>query len=369
MALFFLLLVFAAGPCALAQPALKDVFADFKIGAALNFNQFTERDARGLPLIKKHFNTISPENVLKWQVVHPAPDRYNFEPADRYVEFGAKHGMFIVGHTLIWHNQVPAWVFQDTAGAPLSRDALLGRMREHIHTVVGRYKGRIHGWDVVNEALNENGTLRPTPWLKIIGEDYLVKAFQFAHEADPKAELYYNDYSLERGAKRDGAVTLIRRLQEAGVKIGGIGTQCHHKLESPSLEDMDASFRTFAKLGIPILVTELDVDVLPLSGPNRGADVSQTEEYRAKLNPFTAGLPEEVQNKLARRYADIFAVMMRHRKSIGRVTFWGVTDGDSWLNNFPVRGRTNYPLLFDREGKTKPAFDAVVAAARAASAK
>ena len=183
-------------------PSLKDTFKDsFLVGAALNPAQFTDDDARGAALVKKQFDAITPENVLKWERVHPQPDSYSFELPDRYVSFGETNHMFIVGHTLVWHNQVPAWVFQDENGNPADRDALLKRMSDHIHTVVGRYQGRINGWDVVNEALEEDGTLRQTPWLKIIGEDYIAKAFQFAHEADPQAELYYNNYNLENEAK------------------------------------------------------------------------------------------------------------------------------------------------------------------------
>jgi endo-1,4-beta-xylanase len=346
----FPLLLAVGGAVAQAQPALKDVFRDaFKIGAAINAGHFTGKDARGVALIQKHCNAITPENHLKWSLVHPAPGRYEFGPADAYVAFGERNKMFIVGHTLVWHSQVPAWVFEDEKGAPLTRDALLARMQDHIATVVGRYKGRIHGWDVVNEALNDDGTLRQTQWLKIIGEDYLVKAFQFAHAADPQAELYYNDFSLEIPAKRDAAVVLVKKLRAAGVRVSGIGTQNHHKLGSPSLENLDDSLAAFEQLGLKIHVTELDVDVLP-----------------AKLNPYTEGLPEEVHQALAKRYAGLFTTYLLHRKSIARVTFWGVSDNVSWLNNFPTRGRTNHPLLFDREGNPKPAFDAVIGAGRAA---
>ena len=183
------------------------------------------------PIIAAQFNTISPENALKWGSIHPRVDGYEFGPADRYVAFGEKHKMFIVGHCLVWHSQTPRWVFQNDKGKPLTREALLDRMHEHIRTVVGRYKGRIGGWDVVNEALNEDGTMRQSPWFQIIGEDLSVKAFQFAHEADPQAELYYNDYSLENEAKRKGAVELIRKLKAAGAPITGIGLQGHNQMD------------------------------------------------------------------------------------------------------------------------------------------
>ncbi|HJZ79539.1 MAG TPA: endo-1,4-beta-xylanase [Pyrinomonadaceae bacterium] len=346
---------------AATQTALKDVFKnDFLIGAALNQNQFTERDQRGLPIITSHFNTISPENILKWESVHPQPGAYSFEGADAYVAFGEKYHMFIVGHTLVWHSQTPRWVFQDDKGNAVDRDTLLSRMRDHIHTVVGRYKGRIKGWDVVNEALNEDGTLRQSPWLKIIGEDYLVKAFEFAHEADPQAQLFYNDYSLENEAKRNGAVELIKKLKARGVSIAAVGLQGHEKMDWPTVAQVDATIAAFAALSIKVNITELDIDVLPRANRSQTADVNATAAMQANLNPFAQGLPDPVQQALAKRYGELFRVFLKHRDVIDRVTFWGVTDGDSWLNNWPVRGRTNYPLLWDRAGAPKPAFAAVV---------
>ena len=343
------------------SPSLKDAYrGSFRIGAALNPAQFEDRDQRGNPIIAAQFNTISPENALKWQSVHPRQDGYDFRQADEYVEFGEKHGMFIIGHTLVWHSQTPQWVFQGSDGQPLTREALLERMRDHIHTVVGRYKGRIGGWDVVNEALNDDGSLRQSPWRRIIGDDYLLKAFQFAHEADPKAELYYNDYSLENEAKRKGAVELIRKLKAAGAPITGVGLQGHMKLEQPDARQEAKTIEDFAALGIRVNISELDVDVLPRTAPGNSADVSARAEGNAQSNPYTAGLPGEMQKALAARYHELFKVFVDHRKFIDRVTFWGVTDGDSWLNGFPIRGRTNHPLLFDREGKPKPAFDAVI---------
>jgi endo-1,4-beta-xylanase len=346
-------------------PALKDVFKGyFHIGAALNQAQFEERDALGVAVVRAQFDTISPENVLKWAVVHPRPDGYAFDAADRYVAFGEKNHMFIVGHTLVWHSQVPRWVFQNDQGEPLDRDGLLKRMREHIQTVVGRYKGRIGGWDVVNEALNEDGTLRQTPWLKIIGEDYMLQAFAFAHEADPKAELYYNDYSVENPAKRQGAVELIKKLKAGGAMVTAIGLQGHDHMDWPTVEQQDATILAFKDLGIKVNITELDVDVLPSASRQQTADVGLSVEAQAKLNPYAAGLPDAVQQALAQRYGDLFAVFTKYRGTVSRITFWGVTDGDSWLNNWPVRGRTSYPLLFDRQGQPKAAFQAVIRTAQ-----
>ena len=344
---------------------LKDAYQGiFRIGAALNPPQFEERDPRGNPIIAAQFNTISPENALKWGSVHPRVDGYEFGPADRYVAFGEKHKMFIIGHCLVWHSQTPRWVFQNDKGDPLTREALLDRMQEHIRTVVGRYKGKIGGWDVVNEALNEDGSMRQSPWLQIIGEDFLLKAFQFAHETDPQAELYYNDYSLENEAKRNGAVQLIRKLKAAGAPITGIGLQGHCHMDSPTARQEAETIEAFAALAIRVNISELDVDILPRTTRQNTADISATAAGTAESNPYTAGLPEKMQQALADRYAELFEVFVKHRAAMGRVTFWGVTDGDSWLNNFPTRGRTNYPLLFDREGKPKPAFDAVLQTAK-----
>jgi len=351
-----------------AQPAtLKDAFQGiFRIGAAINQSQFEEKDARGDTIIAAQFNTISPENALKWESIHPRLDGYNFDPADHYVAFGEKYKMFIIGHCLVWHSQAPRWVFQDDQGSPLTRDALLQRMHDHIQAVVGRYKGRIAGWDVVNEALNEDGTLRKSLWLNIIGEDYIAKAFQFAHEADPKAELYYNDYSLENEAKRTGAVELIKKLKAQSIPITAIGLQGHDQMNWPTAAQQASTIEAFAALGIKVNITELDVDVLPRTAPGTSADVSATSAGSAGSNPYTAGLPDAAQQALARRYAELFNVFVKYRASITRITFWGVTDGDSWLNNFPIRGRTNYPLLFDREGKPKPAFTSVISTAKEA---
>jgi endo-1,4-beta-xylanase len=358
-------LVVLAGDSALAQssatPTLKDAYRGlFRIGAALNVAEFEGRDPIADPIIAAQFNSISPENALKWQSIHPAPDKYNFDDADRYVAFGEKHKMFILGHCLVWHSQVPRWVFQDAEGKPLTRDALLERMHDHIRTVVGRYKGRIGGWDVVNEALNDDGTMRQSQWYKIIGPDFIAKAFEYAHEADPKAELYYNDYSLENEAKRKGAVKLIRELKAAGVPITGIGLQGHLHLDTPSAKTEAETVEAFAALGLQVNVSELDVDVLPRTTKSDSADVSTVAEGTAAANPYTSGLPEEMQQALAKRYAELFQVYIDHHASMGRVTLWGVTDAQTWLNNFPTRGRTNYPLLFDREGKPKPAFFAVI---------
>lgn len=349
------------------EPSLKAAFkADFLIGAALNNDQVEGKAPQAFAVVEKHFNSITPENLLKWERVHPQPEEYNFEPADKFVEFGEKNGMIMVGHTLVWHSQTPRWVFADDQGEPLDRDALLERMREHIHTVVGRYKGRIHAWDVVNEAIeveggdDTTGKWRESRWRQIIGPDYIEKAFQFAHEADPDAELYYNDYDEWKSGKREYLFELVNNLKSKGIRIDGIGLQGHWGLNYPTATEIDLMFRDLSKLGVKLMITELDINVLPQSGQNFGADVNARAEGQPQLDPYPEGLPRRVERRLARRYAEIFRLFHKHRESLDRVTFWGVNDGQSWLNNWPIRGRTNYPLLFDRQYESKRAYDAVV---------
>lgn len=344
-----------------SETTLKDAFQDsFLMGTALNNRQIQGQDASGQALAIREFNAVTAENVMKWEVIHPEPGVYNFDAADAMMDLAEENDMLVIGHTLVWHSQVPDWVFHDEDGERLSRFALLERMKDHIDTVAGRYKGRIHGWDVVNEAILDDGSMRETLWYEIIGEDYLVKAFEYAHEADPDAELYYNDYSLEIPAKREGTVRLIEYLQENDAPITGVGTQGHFSLDFPTLENIEKTIVDFAALGVDVMVTELEIDVLPPAFDYLGADVEMTAELRDELNPYTGGLPGTVQNQLTERYREIFETYVKHQDKITRVTFWGVTDGDSWKNNWPVRGRTNYPLLFDRNGDPKPAYHAIV---------
>lgn len=343
-------------------PALKDVLAEhFAVGAAINECQVMGQAPTEVEIVEKHFNTVTTENAMKWERVHPEPGRYDFDIADRIVEFGESHGIQVVGHTLVWHNQTPQWVFQDDEGNSVSRDTLLASMRDHISTVVGRYRGRVAGWDVVNEPFEDDGSLRDSPWRSIIGDDYIAKAFQYAHEADPDAGLYINDYSLPNEARRDGAVALIKSLQEQGVPITGIGMQGHYQLNWPSLTQLDSAIEAFAGLGIDVMITELDINVLPqVIG---GAEITDSVAWSADIDPYKEGLPENVQEQLAEKYGQLFHSFLEHADDITRVTFWGVSDASSWKNDWPVTGRTNYPLLFDREGKPKPAFYAVVDAA------
>jgi endo-1,4-beta-xylanase len=342
-------------------PSLKDVFAkDFLIGAALNNDVVNDADTQAALIVEKHFNTITPENVIKWMHIHPGPNKYDFTASDRFVNFGLKNKMFIVGHTLIWHWQTPKWVFEDTNGNDVDRETLLKRMKDHIFTVVGHYKGKVNGWDVVNEAIDDNGILRQTKWFKIIGEDFIAKAFEYAHEADPNAELYYNDFTLDEPAKRDACVRLIKDLKAKGLRVDGVGLQGHWALDYPVLADVEAFIDAMKAIGVKVMITEMDIDILPKAADYRGADLSVRADLRKELDPYVAGLPDAMQKKLADRYAEFFTIFVKHSGEISRVTFWGVYDKTSWLNKFPVRGRTNYPLLFGRDYQPKPAFFAVV---------
>lgn len=340
----------------------------FRIGAAINAGQITGRDAVGSRLLATHFDSITPENDMKWVHIAPAPGKFNFVLPDQYVALGQQLGVQIIGHTLVWHSQAPDWLFKNADGSEVSRDELLRRLRHHITTVVSRYKGKVHGWDVVNEAIrDEDGTLRTDkPWYRILGEDAVFVAFEAAHQADPEAELYYNDYALENPAKRAGVLKLIEAIRARGLRIDGVGSQGHYGLDWPKMSELDASLTDFAKAGLKVMFTELDVTVLPRPGNYFGAEISKVFQQAPELDPYRAGMPAEKQAELAKRYADIFAVFTKYPGTITRVTLWGVTDRMSWLNNWPIRGRTDYALLFDRSGEPKPAFNAVVETLQAA---
>lgn len=343
---------------------LRSAYADtFLIGVAMNTAMVNGTNTRAAEIAARQFDSLTPENDMKWQSLHPEPGRYDFKAADAYVDFGQKHGMTVIGHTLVWHSQTPPWVFLDASGQPASRELLLERMREHIRTVAGRYQGRVKGWDVVNEAIADGGTegLRDSPWKKIIGPDFIDHAFRFAREADPKAELYYNDYNLENPDKRAHAIGMLRGLIGRGVPIDGVGIQGHYQLEGPSVAEVEQTIKDLAALGLKVMITELDIDVLPSRGNAAIADVSRNEQADPSLDPYAGGLPSGIQEKLARRYSDLFHVFLRQRKHITRVTLWGLDDGQSWLNDFPIRGRTNHPLLFARDYLPKPAFFSVLA--------
>lgn len=334
--------------------SLKDAFKkDFLIGTALNNSQIDEKDAAVNDLIKKQFNAATPENIMKSALIHPKWDTYDFTMADKLVEYGKKNKIKINGHTLIWHSQLPNFI-----RGIKSTDSIRTFFTDHIKTVAGRYNGKIFSWDVVNEALNEDGTLRNTVFLKHLGEGYLVDAFKLAQEASPNTELYYNDYNNEQPAKRAGCIKLIKKIQESGARIDGVGIQGHWHLGKIPLKDIEESILEYSALGLKVMFTELDIEVLKRDF--QGADVAQKMANSPEMNPYTNGLPENIQKQLADDYEALFKLFLKHKDKVTRVTFWGVNDGDSWLNNWPVRGRTSYPLLFDRNNQPKPAYFKVV---------
>ncbi|UCS93333.1 endo-1,4-beta-xylanase [Echinicola marina] len=328
----------------------KEVFIeDFYIGSALSLRNINVDNNKVKQVLSKNFNSISPENLLKWQSVHPRPDTYVFESADRYVELGEQLDMFIIGHTLVWHNQTPSWVFENSNGELLDEKVLNKRMEGHIETVMGRYKGRIHGWDVVNEAFTDDGEYRKSNWYNAIGKDFIKQAFKKAKEVDGGAELYYNDYNLWKPQKIDAVIEMVKEMQAEGVHIDGVGMQGHYGLATPTLAQIEASIKKIADQGLKVMITELDIDVLPNPTNRRGADIDDNFDYEPQYDPLKKGIPEEIKQKLAKRYFELFQLFQKYRTDISRVTFWGIRDQDSWLNNWPIVGRTAYPLVFEKD--------------------
>lgn len=346
---------------AMDEVGLKDYFKDdFKIGTAISSALMNDLPADYQELVAREFNAITMENDMKWERIHPRPGVWEWASPDKFVDFGVRRDMYIVGHVLVWHSQTPKWVFEDSQGKALSRDSLLSLMKQHIETVVGRYQGKIAAWDVVNESIDEDKGWRKSPWLNIIGREFMEKAFQFTHEVDPKAHLLYNDYNEHNPHKRAFIVDFVNRFKKKGVPIHGIGMQGHVGLGYPDIKEYEKSIEAFAAAGMRVHITELEIDVLPEAWDQIGAEVSKNFAYSKKLDPYTSGLPQKIEDKLARRYEEYFRLFLKHRDKIDRVTFWGTGDGESWKNDFPVKGRTNYPLLFDRQYNKKPAYHAVV---------
>jgi len=345
----------------LSVPSLKEVYSNyFLIGTALNRWQIMGKDQNSIELTKNHFNAITAENIMKWERIHPELAEYNFGPADSLLTFCKENNMEVIGHTLVWHNQTPAKVFEDENGDPVDRETLLARVKDHIFTVVERYKGQVKGWDVVNEAFDDQGNLRNTKWRQIIGDDFIEKAFEWAHEADPDAELYYNDFNMWHTGKRDAVIAMVKDFQSRNIPIHGIGMQGHWGLDYPQMDELNEALKKYSETGLKIMITEMDIRVLPFPDSDTGADITKNFELQEKLNPYKTGLPDSMQVKLSERYSELFDLFLKYKESISRVTLWGVHDGVSWCNGWPVRGRTDYPLLFDRNYQPKKAFYEVV---------
>jgi endo-1,4-beta-xylanase len=311
-------------------------------------------------VLVKNFAVLTPENCMKPAPIHPEEERYDFGLADAFVSFAARHRLNVVGHTLVWHSQSPDWFFEE-AGAPAKRERVLERMEKHIRALLDRYRGQVQGWDVVNEAIADEGEyLRETKWLKAIGEDYLEHAFRFAQAADPHVDLYYNDYNIERDGKRERTLRLLRHLQSRGVRLDGVGIQGHWQLDKVPYDEITRAIEEYAALGLKVMFTELDLDVIDRL--DAGADVSAHRSFPMS-NPYPDGCPADVLARQAEQYGRLFELFERYPDAVTRVTLWGMSDGMSWLNYWPGQ-RRNYPLLFDRESRPKPAFHSVAAALR-----
>ncbi len=335
------------------EQTLKDRFGDkFLVGCAVNQWQSSGYEKGSVELIKKHYNSIVAENVMKSAVIHPEENRYDWTQADKFVQFGVDNGMFVVGHCLIWHSQLAPWFCVDRKGNPVSKSVLKKRMKDHIYTIMRRYRGRVKGWDVVNEAILEDGSYRQSPFYQILGEEFIPLAFQYAHEADPDAELYYNDYGMNVPGRRDAVVKMVKELKARGLRIDAIGMQSHMGMDYPNFDEFERAIEAFASTGCKVSFTEFDMSALP--SRIHGANVSDKEAYKASMNPYTDGLPDDVSYVWNQRMRKVMDIALRHADDIERVCFWGVIDRDSWKNDWPMRGRTDYPLAFDRKYNMKP---------------
>ena len=329
----------------------------FHLGAAINEDIILGKDLQSKNIVTSEFNSITPENSLKWMFIQPTPNSFDFDAADKYVELGLKNKMHIVGHALVWHSQLADFMNTSSSSLEFSK-----HVENHINTLVSRYKGKIDAWDVVNEAFNEDGSFRESVFYNHMGENYIEEVFQLAQKADPEADLIYNDYNLYKPAKLAGVLKMVKRLQANGTKVNAIGAQAHWGLQSPSLNEIEQIILDISNLGVEVMFTELDITVLPNPWELDGAEVSQNFskfEGDPKMNPYPKGLPKSVEKQLAKRYEDIFKLFIKHQDKISRVTFWGVMDKHSWLNDWPIKGRTNYPLLFDRNYQPKKAYKRV----------
>jgi len=350
----FAVMLAAAGcfPVA-AQVALKDfVKDDFMVGVAIHEDQFLGRDLKADSVTRRHFNSVTAENVMKSAEINPAKGVYDFEKADAFVNYALERGLDPVGHVLVWHSQLAPWFPCDDNGNYVTPDELKRRMKHHITTMMHRYKGKIKTWEVVNEAVEGDGSYRRSPFYEILGEEYIPLAFEYAREADPDAVLYINDFAMNMPAKRDTYVRILNDLKQRGLRVDAIGMQCHMGMDYPDIRDFEESIRAYAATGVNVMITEWDASALPTI--HTGANISDKVAYNKIFNPYPAGLPADVSKQWNDRMAMFFDLFRRYSDVITRVTAWGVSDGYSWKNDFPMKGRVEYPLLFDRDYNLKP---------------
>jgi len=329
---------------------LKDYYGDyFPIGVAIGPRALSTDE---VGLIQTQFNSITAENAMKMGPIHPKENEYFWAHADSIVNFATRNNMRLRGHTLCWHNQTPSWLFVDAEGDTVSKEVLLARLKDHINTIVSRYKGKIYAWDVVNEAISDKPGefYRNSPWYKICGETYITKAFEYAHEADPDALLFYNDYNEMYPDKREKIFKLVNDLKAAGVPIHGLGMQAHMGIYEPIEEYLDSALTRFSELNIPLHITELDMSVYK---KEHGRRERKPEDDNAVFTP-------EMERVQLEQYKLTFEIFRKHKNAIASVTFWNISDRSSWLDNFPVRDRKDYPLLFDKDLNPKKAYYEVV---------
>ena len=356
--ILFLFFVLSFGGCKTGQSlssnqtdtrGLKDFYKNyFPIGVAVGKRNLSGAESA---LIKKHFNSITAENDMKMESMQPIEGKFNWREADSIISFAAQNNIKVRGHNLCWHEQAPSWFFTDKEGKEVSKIILLQRLKAHIDAVVGRYKGKIYAWDVVNEAIDDDSTkyLRNSKWYQICGEDFIIKAFEYAHAADPDAKLYYNDYNTERPEKRERVYKLLKSLKDKGVPIDGVGLQAHWSIYEPSEKELVTAIERYSSLGLKIQFTELDLSIYPWEKNKRAKRANESDAYTAEL-----------EARQVAKYKMVFKVFRKYKNAITNVTFWNISDRRTWLDGYPVPGRKNYPLLFDTQLKPKKAYWSVI---------
>lgn len=302
-------------------------------------------------VVPSEFNCVTAENCMKSEVISPKKGIFDFVLADQFVQYAQKHNLTIIAHAPIWHSQCAKWLCHNEDGSLVSKDQLKENMRLYINTVYGHFRGKIKGYDVVNEAIEDDGSYRNSDFYKIMGEEFIDWAFQCAQEADPNTELYYNDYSMAEPGKRATVVKMIQRLKSKGIRIDAVGLQTHIGMDFPDFKEYEKSIKAFVDAGVDVQLTETDMSILP--NPYTGADVSTRFDYTPEKDPYKDGITADQLKPWQKRFKELFAIINKYSKNVKRVTFWGITDASSWKNDFPIKGRTDYPLPFDREGKFK----------------
>ncbi len=373
-----LLVMAATFACTVGAQSLQSAYRDYwRMGVSVNQWEVKSEQAVGTNLnysggvsadqtshyqaIAQHFGWVVPENCMKCEVIHPKEGVYDFTLGDQLVEKALANGQQVIGHCLIWHSQCAPWFFVDAEGKQVSAEVLKQRMRDHIFTILGHYRGKVAGWDVVNEAFNDDGSLRHSKFYEILGEDFIPLAFQYAHEADPTVELYYNDYSMNKAKKVEGVVNFFRPLIAKGMPIDAIGLQGHLILgDTDYVKEYEQTIKAIASLGVKVQFTELDMSVLPNPYGFSGANVSDRFKYSEQMDPHKNGLPAAKQEEFDQFWLDFFGMLMNNKENILRVNFWCLNDANSWRNDFPIKGRTDYATLFDRQNRPKPTVEKLI---------